>query len=451
MTKNGRKLLILFAIRAESIYNLSQHRFYSNDREWGLDKKFIASSSKDAPRFFYGYVIVFVAFSLQVFGWGVFNSFGVFFKPLETEFVWSRAVVSSAMSFGFLVAGFASILMGELNDRFGPRLIMTGGGVLLGLGYLLMSTVSALWEYYLYCTVIIGIGISGTDVVVLSTTARWFIKKRSMLTGIIKVGTGVGMMVMPLFINRLVTNYGWRTSFLILGVIILIFYVALSQCLVRDPAKMGLSPDGVKDEEPANHTSVEVGLTIKEAVRTSQLWKICAVYSFLMFSIATIMFHIVPIAIDLGISAANAANVLATVGSVSIAGRFVMGAAGDKIGTKSSLVICFLFLLSGLIWLQFSTTLWMLLLFAVIHGFAHGGFFALISPLLADFFGTRSHGAIFGVLTFISGIGSAVGPVMAGYMFDTTGSYERVFLVLTGMSIAGLVATFSLKPIIRES
>jgi len=87
----------------------------------------------------------------------------------------------------------------------------------------------------------------------------------------------------------------------------------------------------------------------------------------------------------------------------------------------------------------------------VIHGFAHGGFFALISPLLADFFGTRSHGAIFGVLTFISGIGSAVGPVMAGYMFDTTGSYQLVFLVLTGMSIAGLVATFSLKPVIRES
>jgi MFS family permease len=93
----------------------------------------------------------------------------------------------------------------------------------------------------------------------------------------------------------------------------------------------------------------------------------------------------------------------------------------------------------------------MLLLFAVIHGFAHGGFFALISPLLADFFCTRSHGAIFGVLTFISGIGAAVGPVMAGYVFDATGSYQLVFLVLTGMSIAGLVATFSLRPVIRES
>ena len=416
-----------------------------------MAEKILAPSNKDAPRFFYGYVIVFVAFVLQVFGWGIFNSFGVFIKPLETEFVWSRAVVSSAMSFSFLVAGFASILMGKLSDRFGPRLVMTGGGVLLGLGYLLMSSVSALWEYYLFCTVIIGIGISGTDVVVLSTTARWFVKKRSMLTGVIKMGTGVGMMIMPMFINRLIAQYDWRSTFLVLGIMILIVYVASSQFLVRDPVKKGLSPDGARNNNRLKQTSVEKGLGLKEALRTAQLWTICVAYALLMFSIATVMFHIVPIAIDLGISAANAANVLATVGSVSIVGRFVMGTAGDRIGTKSSLVICFLILLSGLIWLQFATTLWMLLLFAVIHGFAHGGFFTLISPLLADFFGTRSHGAIFGVLTFVSAIGSAVGPVMAGYMFDTTGSYQLVFLALTGMSIAGLIAASLLKPVMQES
>jgi MFS family permease len=307
-----------------------------------------------------------------------------------------------------------------------------------------------LWEYYLYCTVIIGIGISGTDVVVLSTTARWFVKKRSMLTGVIKMGTGVGMMIMPLLINRLITQYGWRTSFLFLGIMILIVYIAFSQCLVRDPVKLGLTPDGARNNDPLNQTSVEKGLAIRAALRTPQLWTICVAYALLMFSIATVMFHIVPISIDLGISAANAANVLATVGFVSIAGRFVMGTAGDRIGTKSSLVICFLLLLAGLIWLQFSKKLWMLLLFAVVHGFAHGGFFTLISPLLADFFGTRSHGAIFGVLISVSAIGSAVGPVMAGYMFDTTGSYQLVFLFLTGMSIAGLVATSLLKPVMQE-
>ncbi len=413
-----------------------------------MAEKFSASSNKDEPRFFYGYVIVFVAFSLQIFGWGIANSFGVFFKSFEADFGWSRAVISSAMSFSLLVAGISGILQGRLNDRFGPRLLMTGGGILLGAGYLLMSRVSTMWEYYLYCTVIIGIGISGTDIVLLSTTARWFVKKRSTITGVIKVGTGVGMLIMPLFINRLITDYGWRTTFLILGGIILIGYVSLSQYLVRDPARMGLSPDGSRNGNLMERASVEVGLAIKEAIRTRQWWTICVSYSFVMFAVITVLFHIIPHAMDLGISSSNAANVLATVGAVSIAGRFVMGAAGDKIGTKSALVICFLCLTIGLIWLQLSDRLWMLLLFAVIHGFAHGGFFTLISPLLADLFGTRSHGVIFGLVFSISTVGSAIGPVVAGYMFDRTASYDIIFLVLTGMSIPGLIATALLKPVI---
>ena len=408
-------------------------------------------SKYSASKFFYGYVIVFVAFSLQAFGWGIANSFSVFFKSFDNDFGWSRAVVSSPVSFSLLVAGLAGIVQGRLNDRFGPKMLMTGGGILLAAGYLLMSHTTTLWEYYLYVTVIIGIGISGTDVVLLSTTTRWFIKKRSTMSGIIKVGTGAGMLIMPIFITRLITGYGWRTAFLVLGVLILIVYVALSQWLVRDPAKIGLSPDGSRNENTLERRSFEAGLAVKEAVRTHQWWMICISFSFVMFTVSIVLFHIVPHAMDLGISAANAANVLATIGAFSIAGRLVMGAAGDKIGTKSGLVICFLCLFSGLIWLQFCDRLWMLFLFAVIHGFAHGGFFTINSPLLADFFGTRSHGAIFGVVVSVSTIGGAVGPVVAGYMFDVTGSYQAIFLVLIGMSIAGLIATSLLKPVLTDS
>ena len=416
-----------------------------------MEEKLLASSKNNAPSFFYGYVIVFVAFSLQAFGWGIANSFSVFFKSFDTEFGWSRAVISSALSFSLLVAGLTGILQGRLNDRFGPKLLMTGGGILLGIGYLLMSRMSTLWEYYLYGTFIIGIGISGTDIVLLSTTARWFVKKRSTMTGIIKVGTGVGMLIMPIFITRLITAHGWRIAFLVLGVLILIVYGVLSQCLVRDPARMGLSPDGPRNENALERMSFEAGLSVKAAVRTYQWWTICVSFLFVMFSVSTVLFHIVPHAMDLGISAANAANILATIGAFSIAGRIVMGAAGDKIGTKSGLLICFLCLFIGLIWLQFCDRLWMFFVFAVIHGFAHGGFFTMISPLLADFFGTRSHGVIFGVLVSISTIGGAVGPVVAGYMFDVTGTYQTIFLVLTGMSIAGLVATSMLKPVLPDS
>jgi len=114
-------------------------------------------------------------------------------------------------------------------------------------------------------------------------------------------------------------------------------------------------------------------------------------------------------------------------------------------------VICFLCSLSGLIWLQLSDRLWMFFPFAVVHGFAHGGFFTLISPILADLFGTRSHGVIFGLVISITAVGGAIGPVIAGYMFDMTNSYQIPFFGITVMSIIGLIATALLKPIIRDS
>jgi MFS family permease len=406
----------------------------------------MASAQKDTSRFFYGYVIVLVSFALQALGWGLFNSFGVFFKPLLAEFAWPRAVVSSAISISILVAGIAGVLQGRLSDRFGPRITMTAAGCLLGVGYLFMSQVTSVWQLYLLCGLLVGLGVSGTDVVLLSTTARWFVKKRGMMTGIIKVGTGAGMLIMPVIINGLITAYGWRTTFVVLGSIILFFYVACSQFLVRDPSKKGLAPDGERHTDRFNGTAPEGGMTLQGAVRTVQFWTVCAAFFLIFFCTLTILMHIVTHAIDLGISRANAATVLSVVGGASIAGRFVMGGAGDRIGNKSALVICFLCLISSLVWLQLALQFWMLFLFAMVYGFAHGGFYALVAPLIADLFGTRSHGVILGIVLCVGTIGGSLGPVTAGYIFDITSSYGMVFGILTGMGIAGLIASITLKP-----
>ncbi|MCP4690944.1 MAG: MFS transporter, partial [Desulfobacterales bacterium] len=133
----------------------------------------------------------------------------------------------------------------------------------------------------------------------------------------------------------------------------------------------------------------------------------------------------------------------------SIAGRLVMGAASDRIGNKTALLICFLLFFLCLVWLLFARELWMLHVFAVIYGFAHGGFFALSSPTVAGLFGSGSHGVIFGALIFISTIGGALGPVVAGHIFDATGSYSFVFRILTGLSVLGLLAVISLRPVKR--
>jgi MFS family permease len=399
------------------------------------------------PRLFYGYYIVIVSFFLQAVGWGIYNSLGVFFNPLMDEFGWSRAMMASTVSLGMLVFGAAGIIQGRLSDRYGPRIIMTVCGMLMGIGFILLSRVSAFWHMYLFLSLVTGVGMSGTDVVLLSTTTRWFVKARGMMVGIVKVGTGLGMLVMPIVMNRLISSYGWRMTFVYLGLLCLVFYFVGSQFLVRDPALKGVAPDGLDDKAYLGGMVSEEGLSLREASGTTTFWIICFIYFIILFCTATILIHIVPHAIDLKISSAGAAAVLSTLGAFSIAGRFVMGRADDKIGARKALVVSYFFMTVALLWLQISTKLWMLYLFAVIQGFAHGGFFALVAPTVAEFFGTRSHGVIMGVVTFVFMLGGSTGPVLAGYMFDVTGSYQTMFLGITGLCILGLAAALFLRPV----
>jgi MFS family permease len=413
--------------------------------------KMITEAGKIQPnadrgdRFFYGYVLVAVSFLLQIIGWGAYNSFGVFFNPLMNEYGWSRAGISGAASVSFCMYGLSSILLGRLNDRVGPRLIMTVSGIFLGVGYLLMSRLTSLWQLYLLYSLLVGIGISGTDVVLLSTIARWFIRLRGRMSGVLKVGSGVGMLIMPLFTNWLITAFGWRTALFVMGIVALILFIGLSQLLVRDPARHGLRPDGDGRVAAEIGPAGETGFSLRQVLKSLQLWLICTAYFLLLVCVFTVLLHIVPHAIDLGIPRGGATRVLATIGGLSIAGRFIMGFSSDRIGNKWALAICYGFLCVSLGWLLLADRLWMLFVFAIVYGFAHGGFFAVMSPLTAEFFGTASHGTIFGMIIFVSTIGGAIGPLLAGYVFDLTGSYRVVFLGLPLISTVGLGATLMLR------
>ncbi len=399
-------------------------------------------------RFFYGYTIIAASFFIQAVVWGISNSFGVFFDSFINEFGWSRATISGAASVAFIVHGLSSMLMGNLNDRFGPRLLMSACGIFLGVGFWLMAAVNSTWQLYLFYGLVAGIGLGGIDVIPLSTVARWFKKKRGLMTGIIKVGTGVGMFIMPFFITWLVKGYGWRTSFSVLAVIVVTSVIFLAQFLVRDPIQKAQFIDNMKSEPSGKINKTEEGLTFPEAIHTIQFWTVCTIYFIILICVYTILIHIVQHAIDLGISKAVAAGVLSAIGAVSISGRFLMGGAGDKIGEKPALFICLLFLLAALCWLQVVKTLWMFYLFAVIYGFAHGGFFTIGSPLIAKLFGTKSHGLLYGIVIFSSTLGGAIGPFMAGYIFDVTQSYKIVFLILAALCIIALLLTATLKPLL---
>ncbi|MFC1912993.1 MFS transporter [Chloroflexota bacterium] len=398
-------------------------------------------------RFFYGYVVVAAALLIMMISTGALYSFGVFFKPVLTEFGWTRAATSGAYSLCILFIGFLSIVVGRLNDRFGPRIVVTACGLLLGSGYLLMSQVSATWQLYLFYGTLVGIGTSGTLVPPISTVARWFVKRRGLMTGIAMSGIGLGAMIIPPLANWIISGYGWRTSYTVLGIAVLVLMIVVAQFLRRDPDQMGQLPYGNKEQEgPGSATR---GLSLQGATRTVQFWVVAVIFLFFGVTVQAIIVHIVPHATDIGISAASAAIILAIIGGVSIAGRIIMGNAGDSIGNKPNIIICFALILAALLWLLFTEEVWAFYLFAVVFGFGYGGMASIASPMAAELFGMVSHGAILGAIFCGMAMGETIGPTLTGYIFDTAGGYQPAFLVCAALCITAIILALLLRPTAR--
>jgi len=398
------------------------------------------------PGFFYGYIVGILAFLIMMASIGSHNSFGVFFKPLLTEFGWTRAMTSGAFSLSMIVGGLLGILVGGLTDRFGPRIVLTFCGLFLGLGYLLMSQASVLWQLYLFYGIIIGIGMAGAWVPLVSTTARWFVKRRGMMTGFVVAGQGIGTLIAPPVANQLISVYGWRTSYIILGVTVFIVIVLAAQYMRRDPEQKGLVPYGQNGSEKYTLQSKTKSLSFNEAAHTRQFWLFLVMLFCFGFSFFSIIVHIAPHATELGVSSATAAGVLATAGGLSILGNAVFGVAADRIGNRQAFAIGFVLMSVALFWLVPAVEAWKLYLFAGVFGLALGGVSTIESPLAAELFGLKSHGLIYGVLSVGFTAGAAVGPFVGGHIFDVTNSYRAAFLVCATVSTVAFILASILKP-----
>lgn len=394
------------------------------------------------------YAIVAAAFLTQSVVIGCMFAYGVFFEVLETELGWSRTLLSGCSSLAVLVMGSLAIFGGRLSDRFGPRWVLSASGLCFGLGYALMFYMTAPWHLFVLYGLLIGAGLSTHDVVTLSTIARWFKRRRGMMTGVVKVGTACGQIIVPLVAASLIAAFGWRVACVVLGggaAALLVF------------AAQGMRP-GPQDGEVGGSIARSVAqpdageglsLSFSEAVRTRQFWTLCAAQFTFFPSLVTIPVHIVAHGTDLGLRATGAAAVLSVIGAVSIVGRMTVGAAVDRIRGRCALLICFTVLLASLLLLRLVDVPWMLFVFGGLYGFAHGGFFTVVSPTVAEFFGMGAHGAIFGVVLFSGTLGGALGPLIAGRVFDTSGSYDMAFLGLALMALIGLLLVRSLRPLTR--
>lgn len=396
--------------------------------------------------FYYGYVIAGLAFLLMVVMWGPYYSFGIFFNPLLAEFGLTRAQVSGVFSLSFLLSGILGMGTGKLNDRFGPRVILSVLSVFLGLGYFLMSRVGAIWQLYLAYGIILAIGMSAGFVPLSSVVARWFKRSRGLMTGVVVSGVGAGTLIMPPVANWLITRYDWRTAFIIIGVVVFAGTLIGAQFLRREPDQLPSSQNmGKKSARAEVHA-----LSLPAAVRTPQLWLLGISFMGFGLFLQTILIHIVPHMTDLAISTTTAASILAAIGGISISGRILIGIFADRFGTRLSLIICYATVAASVVWLLFSHQAWDFLLFAAVFGFSYGGLTSLESTSVADFFGLSSHGAILGVIAFSITFGSALGPVLGGYIFDITGRYQAAFLLCLAFSIIGMALSIALRPLGKQ-
>lgn len=252
-------------------------------------------------------------------------------------------------------------------------------------------------------------------------------------------------MIMPLVASMLIAGFGWRRAYVIIGGMAMVLIVLIAQVLRRDPAHMGLLPEAARTETSGSKF-VEREVSFHEAIRSRQFWTIFFVNLAACFSLLSVMLHVVPHAIDIGIPSTAAAGILSTIGGVSMVGRFFIGNTIDRIGNRRSMTLCFVLLIIVLLWLQLSKELWMLYLFAAVYGFTHGGLFTVISPIVAEYFGLRSHGLLFGMAVFAGTVGGFIGPIFAGFIFDLTASYRVAFWGCLCAAAIGLGLILSLGP-----
>jgi MFS family permease len=403
-------------------------------------------TDKNQTGFYYGYVVVGAVFMTMVIIWGTFATFGIFFRAFIETFDWSRAATSGASSIRDLVFGLVCILTARAADSFGPRLVITTSGLVLGVGYFLMSQIQTTWQLYLCYGVIISSGMSAY-ILMLSIVAKWFERRRGMMTAVSLSGMGIGMMVMPPISNSLISHYGWRTSYVIIAVFAFIVIVLAAQ-LLKNPSSGSNPADTLESSSPEHkRLSDTISISLRNAIGTRQFWIVSALYFFFLYAMLTVAVHIVIHATGQGVSSNRAAIILTVVGAMSVVGMNGAGSTADKIGNKRTFMMSFTLMAASFVCLMVARTIWPFYTFAAIFGLAYGGMQVLFSPMVAELFGLGSHGVILASTAMVGSFGAALGPFVSGYIFDLTKTYSWAFFICLLMSLVGIQLASLLKPI----
>jgi MFS family permease len=411
-------------------------------------------------RVFYGWWIVLASAIICMLGYGIgIYSFGVFFKPMIAEFGWSRAWTAGAYSMRNIEGGITSPIVGWAVDRYGPRRIVLLGTLTLGAGFILMFFVNSLLSLYLVYGVLISIGMS-TMLYLPNMTAlsRWFDRKLSRAMSLLSVGAGVGGFICAPVAALLIVRYGWRISFVIMGVVILAAGLPLSRVIRDRPEDLGLSPDGepppdlgrdpaavVPDAGAAPAPAVK-DWTLKQAMTSRVYWILVTSFFLSGMAHSVIIVHTVASLTDSGISAEQAAFALGFMVLLSIIGRLSFGTLGDFIDKRYLLIVLYFLQAAGILVLMEAETLLAVYLFTALFGIGFGGGVPLRPALRAEYFGRAAFAKIGGSMAPFTMIGSVVGPVLAGYVFDRTGEYRLIFIAMAALQVLAAAVILYARP-----
>ena len=408
--------------------------------------------------FFYGWIIVVVTFVTMAIGVNARTAFSLFFPPIINEFGWERGLTAGAFSFGFLVSGAVSPLIGRLMDRAGPRAVMELGVVLMGGGMLLAPLTSEPWHLYLTIGVMVGagsvcLGYSGQSLFL----PNWFNRRRGLAMGLAFAGVGIGSMTLLPWVQHMIEQSGWRTACTAMGILILVVLAPINLLLRKRPEDIGLQPDG--DAAPSasvktvsyvvDNDWASIDWTLSRAVRTARFWWLATGYFGGLYIWYAVQVHQTKYLLDIGFSPGVAVWALGAVSLLGIPGQIVLGHVSDRVGREwvwaascLGFAICF----AALIALAKFPTLLLVYVMVLAQGALGYGLTSIMGAVVLEIFQGKHFGSIFGTIMLAALAGGAAGPWATGLLHDLSGSYTLAFAIGIGVSGLSAVAIWLASP-----
>ncbi|HEY3031972.1 MAG TPA: MFS transporter [Bradyrhizobium sp.] len=370
--------------------------------------------------FSYRWVIVAIGALMTCVGIGAMFSLAVYLEPMSANTGWSRAGISSAMTLDFLVMGVASFGWGAASDRFGTRIVVLTGAVLLGLGLLLASRARSLIEFQLTYGILVGLAAGSFFAPMIAATTTWFESNRSLAVSLVSAGMGVAPMTISPFARWLISTYDWRVAMMTIGIAAWILLVPVA-LLVRRPA-------GATNHGTANAAADPPDMSAAQALYSPQFLVLAATFFLCCAAHSGPIFHMVSYAMLCGVPAMAAVSIYSVEGLAGLGGRLLLGVVADRLGVKRVLVAGLLVQALAIAAYLFVSRLGEFYLLAMVFGTAYGGVMPLYAVLAREYFGQRVMGTVFGAATMTSSIGMAFGPLAGGWIFDTFNSYTWLYL-----------------------